>query len=170
MKKTGWFCLSLILSGMAWSDISWGRDHRHGHGYFAGKQNFSFGVGYRTGSFGHYNRFGHRGRTVGFYGSFGYGRPFPYYGRPFYRPRHYGYFSSRFYGPAYYPPLYSPVVVVPTPPVYIQQPQPVQPAPPAASVITTTHYWHYCEDPAGYYPEVESCPGGWIQVPPRPAQ
>ena len=27
-------------------------------------------------------------------------------------------------------------------------------------------YW-YCLDPAGYYPDVQSCPGGWVQVVPN---
>ena len=30
--------------------------------------------------------------------------------------------------------------------------------------------WYYCQNPAGYYPEVERCSDGWIKVPPRPAQ
>lgn len=25
-------------------------------------------------------------------------------------------------------------------------------------------YSYYCRDPAGYYPDVQSCPGGWQQV------
>jgi hypothetical protein len=28
-------------------------------------------------------------------------------------------------------------------------------------------YWHYCQDPAGYYPTVAACPSGWIQIAPR---
>jgi hypothetical protein len=27
-------------------------------------------------------------------------------------------------------------------------------------------YW-YCGDPAGYYPDVQTCPGGWLQVVPN---
>ena len=27
-------------------------------------------------------------------------------------------------------------------------------------------YW-YCRDPAGYYPDVQACPGGWVQVVPN---
>lgn len=27
-------------------------------------------------------------------------------------------------------------------------------------------YW-YCRDPAGYYPDVQSCPSGWLQVVPN---
>lgn len=45
-----------------------------------------------------------------------------------------------------------------TPPVYEQQP----PQP----------YWYYCQNPGGYYPYVQQCPNGWLQVVPdaRPAQ
>jgi hypothetical protein len=27
-----------------------------------------------------------------------------------------------------------------------------------------SNYWYYCYDPAGYYPAVQTCPGGWQQV------
>ena len=30
------------------------------------------------------------------------------------------------------------------------------------------YYWYYCQDPEGYYPYVKSCPGGWIEVEPKP--
>jgi len=30
-------------------------------------------------------------------------------------------------------------------------------------------YWAYCQSPAGYYPYMQGCPGGWIPVPPTPA-
>ncbi len=64
------------------------------------------------------------------------------------------------------PPYYSSIVVVPaTPPVYIQQPSTMQSSPPAE-----TNYWHYCENPAGYYPYVKKCPGGWLKVPPQPIE
>ncbi len=29
------------------------------------------------------------------------------------------------------------------------------------------YYWYYCQDQQGYYPYVESCPGGWIPVVPN---
>jgi hypothetical protein len=29
-------------------------------------------------------------------------------------------------------------------------------------------YWAYCQDPEGYYPYVQECPGGWVPVAPTP--
>jgi tetratricopeptide (TPR) repeat protein len=29
-------------------------------------------------------------------------------------------------------------------------------------------YWYYCNNPAGYYPYIKTCPNGWQQVPPKP--
>lgn len=49
-----------------------------------------------------------------------------------------------------------PVVVTPAPPVYVQLP------PPQTS-------WYACDDPPGYYPYVQQCPGGWRPVHPSPA-
>ena len=71
----------------------------------------------------------------------------------------------------YYPPPYvyaPPPVVVQQPPVYVQQPPlppspPPAPAPPAAAQA----YWHYCASAKAYYPNVETCPEGWIKVPAR---
>ncbi len=58
--------------------------------------------------------------------------------------------------PSWPPYGYPPVVVAPAPPVY------VQPAPPPRP------YWYYCENPQGYYPYVQQCPGGWRPVNPSP--
>jgi hypothetical protein len=30
-----------------------------------------------------------------------------------------------------------------------------------------SNYWHYCRNPAGYYPEVQACTSGWLQVVPN---
>ncbi|PTR14829.1 hypothetical protein C8R31_105188 [Nitrosospira sp. Nsp2] len=101
------------------------------------------------------------GHGSGYYGRVPY---FPYDGYP---PR-YGFTPWYGFGPYYsYGSSYPPVVVEPSPPpVYIQQQQvsPPQPRAPAA------YYWHYCHDPEGYYPYVTNCPGGWLQVVPRPDQ
>ncbi len=77
--------------------------------------------------------------------SFGFFIGAPFYSYPFYPYPYYGY-------PYYYPPT-----IVTTPPVYIQQSPPVtqQYAP---------GYWYYCSKPAGYYPYIKECPGGWQQV------
>jgi hypothetical protein len=62
------------------------------------------------------------------------------------------------------PYVYPPVVVAP-PPIYVQPPPQVyvQPPPPRP-------YWYYCDNPPGYYPYVQQCPGGWRQVNPVPPQ
>ncbi len=87
-----------------------------------------------------------------------------FYGSGFYGPGSYGYRSYGYPDPFFSRPYYSypPTVVVPvTPPVYIQQEQ-VRP------VRKQANYWHYCQNPEGYYPYVKNCPGGWLQVAPQP--
>jgi hypothetical protein len=94
----------------------------------------------------HHHKFHHHGHFHGphvFFGPRFYVGP--RYGYPYYYP-YYGYYG-------YVAP--PPVVVTPPPTTYVERP-----APP-------TQYWHYCQDPAGYYPDVQQCPGGWIQVAPR---
>lgn len=144
--------LAMVLNEAAWADRShnYYRSHTHSHGHsdHSNKYNFSLGLGlgYGASTFGYYG-----GRGSGFYGSYSFG--YPYYYRPY-------------YGGYALPPYYPPVVVVPaTPPVYIQQPSPIQSSPPPQ-----TNYWHYCENPSGYYPYVRKCPGGWLKVAPQPAE
>lgn len=62
---------------------------------------------------------------------------------PYYNP---------YYSPYYYPPR--PVVVQAPPPVYVQPQQ-------------EAYYWYYCQEGQGYYPYVQSCPGGWMKVVPN---
>ena len=50
-----------------------------------------------------------------------------------------------------------PVVVEQQPPTYVEPEQPQE------------SYWYYCENPKGYYPYVQNCPGGWMKVAPQPA-
>ena len=80
-------------------------------------------------------------------------------------------------GPAWYgPPVWGPrpywayPVVIPAPPVYYA-PAPIYVQPPPAYVdrpaADASEYWYYCESPAGYYPYVKSCPGGWMRVVPE---
>ena len=57
----------------------------------------------------------------------------------------------------FWPPyVYPPAVVQSPPPVVIQ------PSPPQAS-------WYHCDNPRGYYPYVQQCPGGWRPVAPTPS-
>lgn len=73
--------------------------------------------------------------------------------------------------PAYWEPYaVAPVVVQPAP-VIVQQPaQTVYVEKPsgAAPAGMDPHFWYYCRNPAGYYPYVQSCAGGWQQVTPQP--
>ncbi|MBU4261882.1 MAG: hypothetical protein KKC76_08395 [Proteobacteria bacterium] len=78
-------------------------------------------------------------------------RYYPPYPPPYYYPQTYYYPS---------PPVY---VTPPQPPVYIERPQ-------AESAAPQQVYWYYCTDPAGYYPTVKECPGGWLQVLPQTQQ
>jgi hypothetical protein len=101
------------------------------------------GHGFRSHGFRghrHHRHFGSRARLGVFIGApLFWNWPPPYYG---------------------YPP---PAVIVPSrPPVYIERDDA---APPTAS---GAGYWHYCDSPAGYYPYVRECPGGWERVAPTP--
>jgi len=60
------------------------------------------------------------------------------------------------WGPPYYYPYPAPPVIAQQPPVY-EQPA----APPQAPA-----YWYYCQNPQGYYPYIQQCPNGWMQVVP----
>jgi hypothetical protein len=65
--------------------------------------------------------------------------------------------------PYYYPyypyyPYYDPAPAV----AAAQQPEQY-----AESGEQQSDYWYYCQDPQGYYPYVQSCPGGWMQVVPQ---
>ena len=56
-------------------------------------------------------------------------------------------------------PYYPPVVSVPAaPPTYIERGD------------AGHGYWYRCDSPAGYYPYVKECPGGWQQETPRPPE
>jgi hypothetical protein len=55
---------------------------------------------------------------------------------------------------------YLPVVITPSPRVYVQPSPPADPPPPS--------YWYYCEGSQAYYPYVQQCPRGWRPVTPTP--
>lgn len=46
------------------------------------------------------------------------------------------------------------VIIVEKAPVYVPSDQ------------TQEKYWYYCPDSQAYYPDVKSCPGGWLKVVP----
>ena len=50
-----------------------------------------------------------------------------------------------------------------TPPVVVQVP-----TTPAVPPQAQAPNWYYCAQPAGYYPYVAACPGGWQTVPAPP--
>ncbi|PSJ18223.1 hypothetical protein [Nitrosomonas supralitoralis] len=82
-----------------------------------------------------------------------------FYGPGFYQFRSYGYPGGSIFMMPHY--RYGTRVVAPViPPVYVQREQ--------FSVQPQVNYWHYCQNSGGYYPNIESCPEGWIQVAPQP--
>ena len=62
-------------------------------------------------------------------------------------------------------PLFPPYYAYPPPVVYA--PPPVYAAP--VVIQQPTQYWYYCDNPAGYYPYVPSCPTPWRAVTPQPS-
>jgi len=82
----------------------------------------------------------------GFSGHYGFSGPNVFLGiGPYWGP---------YWGPYRAPYAYPPVVVAPPAAVYVAPSSPgVIPPPPS--------YWYYCDNPPGYYPDVQQCPGGW---------
>ncbi|MBI3265029.1 MAG: hypothetical protein HYZ58_18030 [Acidobacteria bacterium] len=72
-----------------------------------------------------------------------------------------------FFAPYWAPYGYSSVVVTPPPQVYVQPAPPTSVQPPPAQPSAQPS-WYYCENPRGYYPYVQQCPGGWQPVAPTP--
>lgn len=146
-KTTGtrvtWIGISVLLVALlvvsAGPSAAWGG---RGFGGFHGGRGFG---GFHGGFHHGFHRFGGSRIAIGvgpFWGpSWGWGP----YGYP------YGYPYSYPYG---YPYGSSPIVVAPSTALS------VAPPPPAS--------WYYCENPTGYYPYVQQCPGGWRPVAPTP--
>ena len=117
--------------------------HGGGHGGPSGGRHGGHGGGHGHQGFGHgRHHFGHGGHGV-------LGPRFGVSIWPYWDP--------------YWTPYGSPPVVTPPPQVYVQPaPEaPVQPPP-------TPPSWYYCDNPQGYYPYVQQCPGGWRPVAPTP--
>lgn len=81
-------------------------------------------------------------------------------GHRHFRGPHFSFLVGPLWWGSWYRPYYPPVVVEQGPPIYIER-EPDAAAPSA--------YWYYCSGAKGYYPYVRECPGGWLKVPPRPA-
>lgn len=166
MKKFKWIFLITALLALIANDV-WARGGQGGGGGGGGNSigggghSIGGGRGRHIGGGRHFRGGGHRHFRGGFGGhrhfrggffnhGFGYGG-FRGYGG-------YGGFGYRGFGYRGYP---SAVIVPSAPPVYIQR-ETVTP------VQQQTNYWHYCQNPDGYYPYVKQCPGGWLQVAPQP--
>ena len=132
-----------------------------GGGHFGGYGSHFGGGGWHSG--GHYYSGGPRyyggGRYYGGWrGGWGYGYPRGYWWGPgFYWGWGWPYYSSYNWGGPYFysDPYYdyaAPSAAMQDPPEYTDQGQ-EQP-----------YYWYFCRDPQGYYPHVENCPSGWMQV------
>jgi hypothetical protein len=67
-----------------------------------------------------------------------------------------------------YPDPYRPAeVIVQQAPVEMVEQDP--PTTASDSTQQAVQYWYYCAKPAGYYPYVAKCAGGWKKVPASPA-
>ena len=96
---------------------------------------------------------GWHGPRVGvFVGYPGYWGAWPY---PYFYP------YSAYYPYSVYAPAEPAVYVQPAPDLAPTLPALTSPAP------TSTNYWYYCTDPAGYFPYVQSCSKAWMQVVPQ---
>ena len=87
----------------------------------------------------------------------GIGVPYGYYGYPYYSS--YPYYAG-------YPYYYSDEPVYePGPSTYIQRDM-NRGTPSSGAPVGESQYSYYCPDPAGYYPQLQNCPKGWLKVVP----
>jgi len=106
---------------------------------------------------------GHGGRGHGFHGGHGFGRHGFHGGHGFGRVGvtigigpYWGLYGYPYAYPYAYPYTYPPQV-------YVQPSQQLSIQPPSSPPA-----WYYCDNPQGYYPYVQQCPGGWRTVAPSP--
>lgn len=107
---------------------------------------------------------GHSHVSVGFGFPFYWG--YPYYGYYGYYPYAYGYPYPAAYPYGYYDDGSSST--------YIQRDSgegvaPSYPAPGGEFSGPRDQYSYYCTNPAGYYPQINNCPSGWLTVVPNGA-
>jgi|KBSMisStaDraftv2_1062788.scaffolds.fasta_scaffold20480_5 hypothetical protein len=109
---------------------------------------------------------GHSHVTVGFGFGYPYYWGYPYYGYYGYYPYAYGYPYAAAYPYGYYDDGSSST--------YIQRDSgegvaPSYPAPRGEFSAPRDQYSYYCTNPAGYFPQVNNCPSGWLTVVPNAA-
>lgn len=98
-----------------------------------------------------------------------------HYGSHHYRYDHYRPYRDRglYFGFPYVSYSYihtSPRVIikeVEEPIVYIEKNQDPVSEPLGSPETDASTFWYYCKKPAGYYPTIERCPDGWMQVVPH---
>jgi hypothetical protein len=149
--------LGLALgSGTALAQHSGGGHSGGGHsgGWSGGGHSGGWHGGGWHGGHGHGGSHFVWGVGIGFPGYWGY----PYYGYPYYAS--YPYYG----GYPYYAdePYYG--VYDPAPGSYIQRD--MGSAPSSSAPAGENQYSYYCPDPAGYYPQIQSCAKGWLKVVP----
>lgn len=147
----------MLFPGMSyaagWHGGGHGSSHAWHGSYHAGYHGNYHGGGYHGGWHGGYHGGWYGGYHGGWRGSviiggpwwWGAPWPYPYYTYP------YGYYAPPY---SVYPPA-----VISGPQVYIQRDSPAAAA---------QGYWYYCQSAKGYYPSVQTCPEGWIKIPPTP--
>ena len=122
-----------------------------------------YGGGHGGSGRGYYGGYAH-GYGHGYYGRYGYG----WWGYPYRWGYPYWWSYPYWWGYSYYPYSY------PYPyldPYYYggygEDPVPPQEFTPSAKTERLQpSYWHFCQDPEGYYPYVKKCLGGWMTVVP----
>ena len=136
---------------------------QHGGGHSGGGHS---GGGHSGGWHGGGWHGGHGHGGSHFYWGVGIGFPgyywgYPYYGYPYYAAYPYA-ASYPYYSPSYYfgdEPGYDS-----GPSTYIQRD--MNSGPSTVAPAAESQYSYYCPDPAGYYPQVQTCPKGWLKVVP----
>jgi hypothetical protein len=194
MNKTGWK-VSAALAIVALLALSaapaQGRDGLRRFGSFGGHRGFRSHGGFRTSIGISIAPFWYPWlwsvpvyRGPGYYDSYDYYQPPPVMTQP---PRVYEQqVPAPQGGQAYWyycqdPPGYYPYVsqcpggwtkTAPSPET--AQPPAAEPQAPRASSepgpVPEEYRWYRCEDPPGYYPYIQECPGGWTEVAPAPAR
>ena len=132
-----WAGILVLIAALLVIGAPPGHTDRGGHGY---RGHGSGDHGYR----GHGHRGWHRSRGA----------------RAFISPSLIVPFGA-YWGPRWEPYNDPPVVIAPSPRIYVQ-PSPVVEPPPV--------YWYYCDASQAYDPYVPQCPDGWRPVPPTPPE